>query len=177
MPLRKEYITRCQKFQTRKDGKQTERIIKNESIFTASLNAPTSVNYWLLSCCWAYPDLRHLQQQRQRGYPAWIVKKKRGKKAYTTAKERFAQKWVKTWKLVLWAQNSGPVVTRGCAGFNRERICFQICTLLPHLHSKTLSPFTTTQDSHLSTLNCICCKEGINFAAICTWFESLQSFW
>lgn len=156
-----------------------KRIIKNGSVFTASLNAPTSVNYWLLSCCWAHPDLRHLQQHPGSvGTLHGLLRRKKEKKKITQRpKERFAQTCVKTWKLVLWAQNSGRVVTRGHAGFNRERICFQICTLLPHLRSKTLSVFTTTQNSHLLTLSYICCKEGINFAAICTWFESLQSLW
>lgn len=107
------------------------------------------------------------------GNRAWIIKGG----DYTRAEERFAQTWVKTWKLVLRAQNSGSVVIRGYAGFNRERISFQICTLLPHLRSKSLSPFTTTPDSHLLTLSYICCKEGINFAAICTWFEPPQSVW
>lgn len=110
----------------------------------------------------------------QRGY-GLLRRKKRKKKNYTT--ERFARAWVKTWELALRAPNSGRVATRSHAGFKREQICFQICTLLPHLCSKTLSPFTATQTSHLLTLSYICCKEGINFAAICTWFEPLQSFW
>lgn len=106
----------------------------------------------------------------QRGYGLLRRQKRKKKKLYNGV-------WVKTLELALWAPNSNCVAMRSHAGFKREQICFQICTLLPHLCSKTLSPFTATQSSHLLTLSYICCKEGINFAAICTWFEPLQSFW